>query len=113
MLLEAFALARSSWLSRLQHARNEEDIVALAWDFLDHWSPLEVALLPPGAWPRRPNTADELIDTALRLERIVSAHGERGGSLSLRELAAFFNQASIRALQLQLGTARRGRSGGG
>lgn len=105
MRMEAFALARSSWLADLGNIRTEEQLLVLAWEFLDQWSTLEVARLPAGAWPMRPRCADDLVDLALRLERIQSAYGE-GGSRELRELGSFFSQVSIRALRLQLARGR-------
>ncbi len=95
-------MARSSWLEQLQRVGKVDQLLLLTWEFLEQWSPLEIALLPPSAWPRTPRTVDDLVETALRLERIRSAYSRDGGPRELAELAAFFNQVSIRALQLQL-----------
>ena len=97
-------MVRFSWRSDLAQAASSDELVALARRFLAEWNPMEIALLPPGAWPDgAPRNVDELVEIALRIEPLLSAYGETGGPSGLREMLSFFTQVSIRALQLELG----------
>lgn len=95
-------MARYSWWAELDHLASSDQLLALARHFLDEWTPQEIAMLPPGAWPAHPHTVDELVATALQLERLQSAYAPAGVPRMVRELLVFFTQLSIRALQLQL-----------
>jgi hypothetical protein len=100
---EVLAVVRFSWLSDLDRAGSSQEALALARRFLAEWGPMEIALLPPGAWPSvPPSTLEELVDTTLRIERAHASYTQTGGPAVLRELLSFFTHAAIRALLLEL-----------
>ncbi|HEX6634256.1 MAG TPA: hypothetical protein VF038_09830 [Usitatibacter sp.] len=98
---------RNSWLSDLRHAGSPQETLALARRFLAAWGPMEIALLPPGAWPSvPPSSVEELVDAALRIDRVHASYAQTGGPAVLREILSFFTHAAIRALQLELDRCR-------
>jgi hypothetical protein len=100
---EVLAVVRFSWLSDVRHAGSSARVLEIARRFLAEWGPMEIALLPPGAWPSMPpSSVEELVDAALRIERLHASYAQTGGPAALREMLSFFTHAAIRALQLEL-----------
>ena len=57
------------WYQRIATASNPRDLVMVVRNFLDSWSPVDLAKLPPGARPGRVVDAEDIAAMAYELAR--------------------------------------------
>jgi hypothetical protein len=90
----------TTWQHRLDAARDVEEIVSAARDFVALFGPLELAALPqPCHPPVKIFDADDVASYAFELVRFECAVGSDTAEL-VRKLARFFSHASMRVAQL-------------
>lgn len=94
-------MVRHSWRTHLKASTDERGVVAVIARYLTEWRPAEVKALPPGAWPRRIDTARGVIDHAVELARLHAAYqGDGPGLAYLQELLLFFTHAAVAVTRL-------------
>ncbi len=92
-------LAATTWQDRLDGARSESEVVAVARDFVagvEHW---ELAMLPVHCRPGKFFDANDITSYAFTLIRSESADDSESARL-VKKLSAFFAAASIRLAQI-------------
>lgn len=99
-------MIRRSWRTQLKAATTQQAVLTVVSQFLDEWSPHEVAALPPEAWPPPLASRDDVAQHALRLSRMHADLGASPRGLSgVQELLLFFTHAAVRASQLAAASA--------
>ena len=94
-------MIRRSWRTQLKAATTQQAVLTVVSQFLDEWSPNEVSMLPPEAWPRALASREDVVQHALRLGRIhAEVSGMSRGLPGVQELLLFFTHASVRISQL-------------
>jgi len=92
---------RRSWRTQLKAATTQQAVLAVVSQFLDEWSPQEVAVLPADAWPSAPTSRNDVVQHALRLGRLhADLNTAARGLAGVQELLLFFTHASVRISQL-------------
>lgn len=92
-------MAWIGWEARLDAARNDAEVVAIARDFLASLDPLEVTYLPPACAVRRLPTANDVQAYALDIVRERRGTDEPAAMLLLR-MSVFFTRVSSRLAAL-------------
>ena len=89
------------WYQRIAEAMSPRDLVMVVRGFLDTWSPVDLAKLPPPARPGRIVDADDIASVAFDLaqERLRGAMPPDVDRLATR-MHAFFSHAAARAALL-------------
>jgi hypothetical protein len=89
------------WYQRIAQAMTSRDLVMVVRSFLDSWSPVELAKLPPPARPGRIVDADDIAAIAFDLakERLRGDMPPDIDRLATR-MHAFFSHAAARAALL-------------
>jgi hypothetical protein len=89
------------WYERIANAREARDLVMVARAFIDGWSPVDLAKLPPGARPGRIGDVDDIASIAYELaqERLKGQLPRDIDKLATR-MHAFFSNAAARAALL-------------
>jgi hypothetical protein len=94
-------MVRRSWRTELKSARTEEDVLDVVARFLGEWTRVEMALLPPGAWPSRVTTRADVLSHAAVLGGLHSRFAGPVATLpGLQELLLFFTHAAVRVARL-------------
>ena len=108
-------MIRRSWRTHLKGCTTPEAVLTVVSQFLDEWTPDEVAVLPRGAWPGPLRSKSDVHAHALKLNTMHAGFGGDAASLAgLQELLLFFTHASVRCNQLAaasgngVGLAERG-----
>src|SRR4051794_31516593 len=93
-------LVAVSWSDRLDAARNENELLEVARDFLATFSPYDLARLPESMRPGRLVDANDVSELAFTLlsHRAHDVKGARG----LPRLRRFFTHASVRLSELMV-----------
>lgn len=102
----------TTWYSQLDRAKNVEQVVRIANDFVATWPPDELALLPPECRPRRlrdEHDVEALHGTLVETYRDSRATGRE--LEALQRLTSFVVRASIRIAEIA-GSDPSGGSGG-
>jgi hypothetical protein len=89
------------WYERISNARTSRDLVMVARAFVDGWSPVDLAKLPPAARPGRIGDAEDIASIAYDLaqERLRGDLPRDIDKLATR-MHAFFSNAAARAALL-------------
>ena len=87
-----------AWQARLAEARDPDEVLNLANQFLSTWLPSEIAALPNDCHPRGFACLDDIAFYAFRLVR--EQCSGREGTVELHRMAIFFAGASQRIAQL-------------
>jgi hypothetical protein len=99
-------LVAVSWSDRLDAARNENELLEVARDFLATFSPYDLARLPESMRPGRLVDANDVSELAfILLSR--GAHDVKGSPRGLHRLRRFFTHASVRVSELMAAPSRR------
>ncbi len=85
-----------TWQQLLARASSESEVVTIARDFLTHLDYRELGQLPDACRPPMIRSASDVSSYAYELVRLDCKDGEP----TLRTLASFFSEASIRLSQL-------------
>lgn len=94
-------MIRRSWRTQLKASTTQQAVLTVVSQFLDEWSPTEVAMLPPDAWPGPLASRNDVVQHALRLSRLhADLSGSTHGMPGVQELLLFFTHASVRISQL-------------
>src|SRR5690242_10320785 len=87
---------RRSWRTALKNASTEKDVLAVVAGFLSEWSPMEIALLPAGAWPARIASRRDLLAHAAALAPLHARFEDHWEALrGLQELLLFMTHAAV------------------
>jgi len=92
-------LVAVSWSDRLDAARNENELLEVARDFLATFSPYDLARLPESMRPGRLVDANDVSELAFVLLSH-GAHDVSGAPRGLHRLRRFFTHASVRVSEL-------------
>ena len=94
-------MIRRSWRTHLKATTTQEAVLTVVSQFLDEWTPGEISLLPPEAWPQPITSRSALLAHAFRLGRMHSEfQGPSESLFGLQELLLFFTHAAVRITQL-------------
>lgn len=96
--LEAqIALSQVGWHGLLNEAATEEDVIAIARDYLALWTWPEIARLPQALRPGKIVDSDDIAGYALALvqEQVAAEHAP-----AVHKMATFFSNASLRLSQI-------------
>jgi hypothetical protein len=93
------ALSQLGWHGRLNEAVSEEDVVAIARDYMALWSPEELGELPADLRPGKLVDGDDVNGFALALVQAQMARGTRYEA-HVHKMGAFFSNASLRIAQI-------------
>lgn len=91
--------ATVTWQSRLNGATDQEDVMAIARDFVAQFDHSELACLPARCRPGKFFDANDVAGYAITLIRHCTG-GDTEGELRVEKLAAFFSQASTRLARI-------------
>ena len=110
-------MIRRSWRTHLKGSTTPEAVLTVVSQYLDEWTPQEIASLPRGAWPDPLRSKSDVLAHALKLNTMHAGFsGDPLALAGLQELLLFFTHASVRCNQLavlssEAGSAVRGLSG--
>ena len=94
-------MIRRSWRTQLKAATTQQAVLTVLSQFLDEWSPNEVAALPQEAWPPPLASRNDVAQHALRLSRMhADLNSSSRGLAGVQELLLFFTHASVRLSHL-------------
>jgi hypothetical protein len=92
---------RRSWRTQLKASTTQEAVLTVVSQFLEEWSPGEIAALPREARPGRLLSKSDVVRHALDLGRIHADYAGTPGHLAgLQEMLLFFTHASVRIAHL-------------
>ena len=101
-------MIRRSWRTQLKASTTQQAVLTVVSQFLDEWSPQEVAALPPEAWPPPLTSRNGVVQHALRLGRLhADLSAMARGFAGVQELLLFFTHASVRISQLDAAVTAR------
>ena len=91
------ALTQVGWHGMLNEAVTQEDVVAIARDYLAQWSPQEISRLPAVLRPGKIVDADDIACYAVALvqEQVAAEQVP-----AVHKMATFFSNASLRLSQI-------------
>jgi hypothetical protein len=88
------------WVGRLLVAQSETAVIELVREYLDTWTPSEIAEIPEPSWPGMPSTKAEVLDAAVQAKMDELRADDGPGRVSLQELGEVLATASARFGQL-------------
>jgi len=92
---------RRSWRTHLKASTTTEAVLTVVSQYLDEWTPQEIARLPRGAWPGPLRSKSDVLQHALQLNTMHAGFaGDTAALAGLQELLLFFTHASVRSSQL-------------
>ncbi|HZZ94013.1 MAG TPA: hypothetical protein VFE23_15740 [Usitatibacter sp.] len=94
-------MIRRSWRTRLKASVTPEAVLTVVSQFLEEWSPPEIADLPEGAWPRPLVSKSDVVAHALKLGNMHAVYSGPANRLGgLQEMLLFFTHAAVRIAHL-------------
>jgi hypothetical protein len=91
----------AAWLSQVQGARSEDELVRVIKEYLASWTPDELARLPEECQPRIVDGRDDVLAWAVVLARgDLKFSGDPLVAAQLHELATLFTAAGMRLPRL-------------
>lgn len=101
-------VGESRFVSRVERARFEEDVVALVREYLAEWRPEDLARIPEACRPGKVTDGEDIGFVAFRLTQHRCANATDGNDAALLNImAGFFTVAATRIAELALGEFKR------